>query len=241
MAKKEQILNTANSDRTVAGFNGGAVIKSRNCKQKRAPQRGLGVAQLERIRLLEEQRKWACPDLKSNAVDSTGSDHSHLSHSSFSDQVSMNEMPNFLFRSNSLTLPSVSTPPRSYDVTDSVPTMLSSQMELPLNQILPLHKVIAVKSRFPFVPEEASRHPGNSRRLLPGSDECSRVPPPLTNFLGDDELMNADFLTLALPEAGVTPPRNESFEAKISPYQENSERSRSDDDDDDAIDLKLKL
>lgn len=59
MAQEEQAQKCSNSS-SGGGANGGGSITARSCKklkQKKIPQRGLGVAQLERLRLEEQQKK----------------------------------------------------------------------------------------------------------------------------------------------------------------------------------------
>ncbi|KAL3638512.1 hypothetical protein CASFOL_017883 [Castilleja foliolosa] len=62
MDQDEQFVSSSNS----AG--GGDDDKSKNGKPKKAPQRGLGVAQLERIRLEEQRNREAANALTNNAI-----------------------------------------------------------------------------------------------------------------------------------------------------------------------------
>lgn len=65
MAQEEHNHRCGNSNSSGGGFSGGVVVgggsgsnrSSRKLKQKKVPQRGLGVAQLEKIRLEEQQKK----------------------------------------------------------------------------------------------------------------------------------------------------------------------------------------
>lgn len=108
MAQEEQILSSSHSGGGGAGGDsgGGGVSsdRSRNVKHKKIPQRGLGVAQLEKIRL-EEQRKReavvAANALANNAIGSVNDAAPSLAVPSpcFGPLPANFESPNTLFRS----------------------------------------------------------------------------------------------------------------------------------------------
>lgn len=110
MAQEEHIQSSSHSDGGDSG--GGGVVssdRSRNVKQKKIPQRGLGVAQLEKIRL-EEQRKRealeAANALANNAIGSVNDAAPCLTVQcpsfgpSFSPSPANFHSPNTLYRSS---------------------------------------------------------------------------------------------------------------------------------------------
>lgn len=72
MAQQEQNQKYSNS--SIGGCTGGGVARSsKKLKQKKVPQRGLGVAQLEKIRLEEQQKRDAIFQVPSGIISPSNS------------------------------------------------------------------------------------------------------------------------------------------------------------------------
>ncbi|KAL7129477.1 hypothetical protein ABFS83_13G068700 [Erythranthe nasuta] len=290
---QEQTLTGSHCDSAGGGSGGGGVNNkpSKNGKPKKVPQRGLGVAQLEKIRLEEQRERDALklspayrfvsvqtPDfdppppnsapfritnhqLNEGAAEISTEAISSVRNSSnfeFQGKKKQKVDPGFTFHgesmlrneSNSPFLSALlnNVPQRSYHQIqqpsssvvnasteiNSPSPLISSQTELPSNQILPYNgnytsssleedKMIGMKRSSPFVLETPPTytfpsvfHPifapsKSTSDELPSNNSAHTAKIESINKFVRDGKLNRDFLTLAPPKA-ASPPLNSDQE-----------------------------
>ncbi|KAL2483572.1 uncharacterized protein Fot_45016 [Forsythia ovata] len=172
MAQEEHILRCSFSTGGGGCGEGGGVddggggSRSKKIKQKKVPQRGLGVAQLEKIRLDEQQKKEAALQaanfLANNAIGSHGDSTACLAIPSPSVR------PNFCSSSNSIPLP----PPSPTDLPSPnflyMPVQSSKNVKVLLPNSVQLSKHLNVGGKEIGLPAISSPGQGNWPRLWNG-------------------------------------------------------------------------